>query len=150
MEQQALQELKAGNYHEWDSLNRIYGIDSIIIRNEYFGWVRLTSKEHINPFVVAFEYSKLRGIEGASANGYGGDWPNTYPWIVDDELVFLVREAWGDCPSGCIHSKFWYFKSNGDQIDFIGGYEPGQELPAWWDEISPALYKYRHPWIMSK
>jgi hypothetical protein len=146
LEADALEELRLGNYHEWDSLNQIYGVDSIKISSLYPYSVTLKFKRHINTLVVYQQYENLPGIQYAFPNYFGGDWSNIYPWMVEGRLVFLVRRAWGDCPMGCINNIIWYFKYDNTQFVLIGKVEDYDEIdieyPAWWEEIKPAVCKY--------
>jgi hypothetical protein len=150
MDPYAMLQVQWGTYHEWDSLNRFYGLDTIIIKDASQAYLKLKFKEQINPFIVASRYSNLPGFEYAEANTLSGDGPNIYPWIVDNRIVFLVREAWGDCPAGCVHSKFWYFKTDSTTINLVGEFEFDREwlmnqiYPPWWEEIWPAYCHYRN------
>jgi hypothetical protein len=150
IEPYAMLQVLWGTYHEWDSLNQYYGLDTIIIKDTLQAYLKLKFKEQINPFVVASSYSDLSGFEYAEANAFDGDGPNIYPWIVDGQLVFLVRYASGDCPPGCMYSKFWYFKTDSTQINLVGefGYDlewlENRIYPPWWEEIWPAYCHYRH------
>ncbi len=148
MEDYAFNEFQAGTYHEWDSLNQLYGVDSISVEIDIFKLVAVFFKEYTNPFVLAPEYAKIPGVKNAGECGYGGGWSTVYPWFVDSKLVFLVKEAWGDCPAGCIYNNFWYFKTDGNNVELAGSFEIGDDwyknpiYPSWWDEIAPAYYKY--------
>lgn len=148
MEDYAFGEVKSGTYHEWDSLNQLYGVDSIYIGSEEFRWINVIFNDYINPYILAPEYALLPGVKYSNEGISIGDWSNTYPWIIDGELAFLVRYAWGDCPAGCTYSKFWYFKSEGSQMVLAGNFEIDDDFyqnpsyPLWWDEIAPAYYKY--------
>jgi hypothetical protein len=158
MKPHALEELKESNYHEWDSLNQANVVDSIVIDSTHYGrepMVRIRFKDYLNPFLTIPEYSNLNGIKYASALPFPGDWSNVYPWFVDGQMAFLVRKAWGDCPAGCLHSRYYYFKCNDDQINFIGEfgtpegeyktpdeYRRAFKYPSWWEEIKPAICRY--------
>jgi hypothetical protein len=140
--QQAMQEVVSGDYHEWDELNEQYGVSEVIIRNVELGLAKLVFEDQVNPYFLGDLYETLPGVIYSEPNGLIGDWSNIYPWLVEGQLAFLVREAWGDCPAGCIYSHFWYFKSTSSGIRFIGEFVTGEPKPGWWPEIEPALCKY--------
>jgi hypothetical protein len=135
----AAQEYINGTYTAWDSLNVVYNAVEIDTLHGFavFGWVEIIFDGMYNMPQVADMYEMLEGINYADANGYGGDGPNNYPWIIEDKVTFLVREAWGDCPSGCIENYFLYFKQTDTGIDFIGAWDTiwdPQTTPDWWYE----------------
>ncbi len=137
-----------GEYDNWDELNEKYRVSDIIIE-EKFNWAKLVFEDQINPYFLSDLYAGLEGVRYANANGYGGDYPNIYPWIVDGKIAILVRDGWGDCPSGCIYNHFWYFKSGSNSISLIGEFEMDEVwwenpvFPSWWIEIEPAYCKYK-------
>jgi hypothetical protein len=78
----------------------------------------------------------LPGVEVTSPNFIAGDWSNVYARQTQDGLTYLFRKGWGDCPSGCIYSEYWYFSFDGDQPVFVGHWAPTvePEEPDWWEE----------------
>lgn len=60
-----------------------------------------------------------------------------------NRFLYFFRDAWGDCPSGCIVSKFYYFRTVRtkfqEQAEFVGSYMPTfghPELdPNWFDTL---------------
>jgi hypothetical protein len=146
MTDSAANEFLEGNYHAWDNLNSLFGLEYIRshIKSNISSWVVLNFEGYLNPYILATNYDTLPGCDGAGPIGIGGDVSSTYPWLINDTLTLLVREAWGDCLSGCVYSNFFYFRENGDNIEFVGDYLEGeQEEPDWWGEAKVAFYKYR-------
>jgi hypothetical protein len=143
----AAEQLRAGTYTEWDTLNQIFRVTeidtTILFSRHHYVWLEFQGFLH--PAVVAEYYRNLKGVVLAGTNGYAGDWSCTYPWIHGDRLTFLVRKAWGDCPSGCIYSHFWYFKETDSGFALIGDWNSTMSAhpPQWWDEAKIAFLRYR-------
>lgn len=159
MEPYALDKLNAGTYHEWDSLNQEFGVKDIVIDTiSYYKLVVLVNLEfedYLNTYLLSSKYLALAGVRHVRSVDWPGDWSCTYPWFVDGQMVFLIRKAWGDCPAGCMHRRYYYFICNNDQINFIGEfgtpegefetpneYRKAFQYPSWWDEIKPAICRY--------
>ncbi len=142
-------EYEAGNYTAWDFLNERLFIEEI--REPLYPHVlkmyKLSFKSNLNPTILESYYDTLPGVLFADPNGYVGDWPCTYPWIIEDTLTFLVRDAWGDCPAGCINSHFFYFKETSTGFELIGSWLKWDEPePDWWPEAKVAYETYRYGW----
>ncbi len=147
MSDSAGDEIIAGNYFAWDSLNARYKcstIDTVI-----FPWglcVSIVFEGRYNVYLLSDNYANLPGVEVAEPGQGRIDRPITYVWFYDvANLAYLVRDAWGDCEAGCACSHFYYFKQQSDDIIFIGDwgpeYEDGQLIPppGWWEEAHTAL-----------
>jgi hypothetical protein len=137
---------QAGDFNEWDSLNMLLGIKRIDT-SMFFHMSHLltiTFNGRLHPERIVERYEPLNGVSYVHACAPAGDWPNTYPWIVDDCVTFLVREAWGDCPTGCGSSHFFYFKEFESGIKLIGDWESGTPLPDWWEEGRIAFCVYKN------
>ncbi|MHC1705940.1 MAG: T9SS type A sorting domain-containing protein [Bacteroidales bacterium] len=78
----------------------------------------------------------IPGVVQASPDGLAGDGSDIKYYSGDntDSLVFDL--GWGDCPSGCIHHRFWNFKVNSD---CSGSYQYayGDPIPQAVDIIEP-------------
>jgi hypothetical protein len=141
----AAEQYVAGNYHALDLLNLIFEATSVDsgFHFDFFKSLKIVFNGIKNPLRLAEYYRNCDGVRYAERNGYMGDWACTYPWMVNDRVTFLVREAWGDCPAGCIYSHYFYFKETDTGMAFIGDWQACQPQPDWWDEVLPALRKYR-------
>jgi hypothetical protein len=138
-----------GDYTAWDYLNERLFLEKIRepLHPEWLKMYKLTFKSNLNPNILKSYYDTLPGVLSTYTNGYIGDWPCTYPWILNDTLTFLVRDAWEDCPSGCINSHFFYFKETADGFDLIGSWLLWEEPePDWWTEAKIAYQIYRYGW----
>ena len=141
----AVAEYRAGNYTAWDSLNTLFRLQSIdtSLFSGSFPVARLTFKCILHPDHLALYYKELPGVKGATANLGGGDWSNLYPWILEGEVTFLARDAWGDCPSGCIENHFFYFKQIDSEFQLMGDWWFWTPVPDWWEEGRAAFCAYR-------
>jgi len=147
----AAQEFLDGSYTEWDSLNTLFYLDRADTMPAFSTsrMVLLSFKGRLHPKYLAEYYVPLEGVESVTPNGYAGDWSNLYPWMVGDRVTFLARYAWGDCPSGCLNSHFYYFRENETgEMEFIGDWETGFDIenpdpePDWWTEARAAYDFY--------
>ncbi|MFQ5607719.1 MAG: hypothetical protein ACE5GA_07210, partial [Candidatus Zixiibacteriota bacterium] len=119
--------IRNSSYHEWDSLNNLFVLQSI--DTSTIRWINPDREEMIatlvfegrlNPFRVAESYLSLSGVTRANASGLGGDFSNIYPIRQGRNLAFLLREAWGDCPAGCLASHFYYFREIDSGVELVG------------------------------
>ncbi|MGB8657026.1 MAG: hypothetical protein WCE90_04485 [Candidatus Zixiibacteriota bacterium] len=127
-----------GEYHAWDTLNQRYEVTRIdsLAALHWIGLVLLRFRGRLHPYRLAEAYAVLPGVRAASPDGRIGDWPNVYAGQGDGGMTYLFRNGWGDCPSGCISSEYWYFAFAGNQPTFVGHWLPEQEhqVPEWWEE----------------
>ena len=54
-------------------------------------------------------YLKIAGVEYAEADAHLGDGPDIEASKSGEAWHIVVRKAWGDCPSGCIYKKMFFF-----------------------------------------
>jgi hypothetical protein len=144
-----------GSYHDWDSLNtllkvtRIQGPDTTGIIRTWHAGLYFEGRLHYER--LSEMYSGLRGVKYTGWAGWGGDYPNLYPWINDGMLTFLLRDADGDCMAGCYWSKFWYFRVESDRIDLVGSYDTDGHgpVPDWWQEARESFCEFMqdHHWV---
>lgn len=148
----AVAQLRAGSYTDWDSLNTLYravDIDTSNIANQ--GEVSIYFKGRLKPELMGAIYAGLPSIWHYGINQLEGDRSNIYPWPDGDAMTFLLREADGDCPSGCTHSHFWYFRVINGHAELIGDYDTdsASAFPDWWSEGELGFctyFNYRHPY----
>ncbi len=99
-----------GTYHAWDQLNERYhlkNIDAQSIATSKMAVLNFDGRLH--PRRLAELYKGLPGVLYAEPNGVIGDGPNIYPRKTELGISYLLRDAWGDCPAGCMHAELWYF-----------------------------------------
>jgi len=145
----AVDSVREGRYHEWDSLNKLFRTTSIDTLFDdgffHYNWATLRFDVRLNPIVLGSLYAKLDGVESTGIWGWTmPDHGNFYPRITDDGVTFLLREAWGDCYVGCIYSHYWYFKVKDSGAEYVGDYlaDHSSDPPDWWEEASVVIHAW--------
>ena len=143
--EQAREQIRAGEYHDLDLLNFAFhhvSTDTILLG--WLGYIYLSFEGRLNPERLAELYSEVPSVLYASQASHRiGDYPNIYPWFSDNGVTYLLRDAWGDCPSGCIYSIYWYFKAADSGIEYIGFWDPQtQPEPDWWEQGKAGMWHY--------
>ena len=131
------QQILDGEYDAWDDLNEQYELTGMDTRHlAGIGAVLLYFRGRLHVWRLAELYGALPGVETTSPNYIIGDGSNVYARQTSDGITYLFRHGWGDCPSGCIYSEYWYFVFEGDQPVFIGHWAPHEDSdePDWWEE----------------
>ena len=119
-----------GKYHDWDFLNEYLKLKKM---DTCCGWNHLVFEGRLHPEYLVDLYVTVASVEYAQPNHRYGDGSTIYPSFSENGITYLFREAWGDCPSGCIHERFWCFKAKGFDIEYIGYWDPDSEPePDWW------------------
>jgi hypothetical protein len=137
--------IQRGGYHAWDDLNAACMLDTFDIWREY---VQVYYKGVQNPIRLLDIYKSLPGLGYASTSGRMGDAPVLVMRREGQSIKYFFREAWGDCPSGCIHSRFSYFTVSGGEATYHGSYQPEYNdstalpPPAWADTAWQTLRDY--------
>lgn len=108
------------------------------------GWILIRFDGRKHPRRLAEAYGAVDGVTWAQPNVYFGDWSQWYPWRIPGGMSYLFRDAWGDCPAGCMYSNFYYFKRVNGQTEYVGRYERYVDAePAWWAEAKTAYETHR-------
>ena len=136
------QMIKEGSYRAWDALNLKYQHSETKIHSSF---VVLSFDGILHSRHLATLYADLPGVQYAEPDGYVGDSPNIYPRSTPSGLTYLFRYAWGDCPSGCIYSKYWYFIIMPTGPQLIGSWDPQDQpsQPSWWSDAKENIDQYR-------
>ncbi len=143
----AIAELRRGEYHDLDSLNtyyRVAEIDTHLI--DFIGWMHLIFEGRLHPERLAEEYGQVPSLLMAEPNGTWSNQADNYPWLIDGGISYLFRYGWGDCPAGCIYNQFWYFKVReiSGYVEYLGTFVSGEgPEPDWWAEAR-AAYDAKH------
>lgn len=141
--EEAIQKIRNGSFAEFNSLNAEY--DAVIDTSKTSwqrGFLKLRFSNDLNPYRLDDLYSNLDGIIYAEPNGLEGDGPCVYPWLKSDKITYLFRQAWGDCPAGCAHSDFWYFRDTESGLVYVGEWLSGNPEPSWWKEAKEGYERY--------
>jgi hypothetical protein len=133
--EEMFEQVNRGRYSAWDELNARWGATHIsleqgpkVIIVDFYGRYDLLK--------IAALYEELPGVETASCRLQIGDYPNIYVRETENGMLYLFRDAWGDCPSGCTHEEFYYFVCENDDAIYVGRWNPEERStpPDWWAE----------------
>lgn len=119
-------------------------VDTSRLETPGLGWltIRFAGRKHSQR--LAEMYTTVPGVIWADPNHWAGDGPQVYPWRIPDGISYLFRDAFGDCPAGCIYSIFYYFRRVNGHTEFVGRYEQYVDAePAWWAEAKIAYTTHR-------
>ena len=92
----------------FDALNELLGLRAVQTYTSLDS-VALFVDERVNMLMAIVEYSAIDGVAYAYPDLPVGDGPDIEAERVDGTWHFVFRKAWGDCPSGCIHSELSFF-----------------------------------------
>ena len=70
----------------------------------------------LNVVTAAAAYSRLSGVSYAEPDTLLGDGPDLEAARVDGDWHLVFRNAWGDCPAGCINEQFFFFVVAGGSV----------------------------------
>lgn len=137
------EEVVNNEYHAWDKFNSKYKLIEIKLL-EFIETAVLYFEGRLHPRRLKEIYQNLPGVIYIELNGLIGDSPNIYPKLEVNEITYLFRDAWGDCPSGCIYSEYWYFVFEDERPIFIGHWIPHEnpEEPDWWNDAKKNFEVY--------
>ena len=120
--------VEAGDYHALDGLNETHQLSRI---TSLFGPSLLLQFEGLlHPERLSELYAPLPGVIYAVRNGIVGDASNIIPSTGTGGITYIFRDAWGDCPAGCIYERTWEFLVGPDgEPNLVEVTEPGSTLP---------------------
>lgn len=136
--------VKSGEYDAWDELNSEYQVTEIDAR--ILSAAVLYFKGVLHPRRLSEFYRGLPGVRYVEPNHFIGDFSNVYPRQTLQGMTYLFRNAWGDCPAGCISSEYWYFRVSGTGgVSFVGywAFHLNDKPPSWWFEAEKNIELYR-------
>ena len=87
------------------------------------GYAFLDVDERVDVIEAAFAYFTIDGVAYARPEWMVGDSPDIDAARVRDTWHVVFRDAWGDCPAGCIHSELSFFTAADGKVERI---EPAQ------------------------
>lgn len=130
-DQDTYQQISDGQYHAWDSLNTVYNMIQVDLSMPAFKMLKLFFDDGLNPEILAEIYQQLPGVRFAVPNRYMGERPMLLPAApVDGRILYFFRNAWGDCPSGCLYSEFWVLTVLDGRVVYDGYYTDKLLMPA--------------------
>lgn len=132
--------MQQGTYHEWDSLNAVYG--ALWADFEYYGAPGLyfatgTFDGIYNSPLLAILYDDLPGIETAYemySYWIGESFPDAvFPQVRGDTNTYLFKMAW-DFSGIYGRHRYWYGMALPDSAWIVGDWDPKlQPEPGWWE-----------------
>ena len=101
----------------FDALNaRLGGVRGVRLSPYFSDYLLLCLDELVNADAATAAYSQVEGVQYAHLNGVGGDGPDIDALQNGDTWYVVFRDAWGDCPAGCMHSELMYFTVTGNEV----------------------------------
>lgn len=81
----------------------------------------ITSPSYVNTKDLAYILQSVDGIKIAEPDGMAGD-GNNIEWGSEgkNHMALKFSKGAGDCPSGCIHRKYWIFYVQEGTINYMG------------------------------
>lgn len=136
-------DIRAGEYHAWDWLNRYWQLKRIVYKDSW-NQVFLSFRGQLNPNYILPDYKNLSGVRVAKKYSGGYRERGIYPGLRGDStLTFLLYHGWGDCQVGCIFKEYWYFRCMiRDYYYYVGYFEHGDLEPDWWNEAEQNIESY--------
>ena len=92
----------------FDALNAKLGLRAAETLR-YGGYAFLDVDERVDVIEATFAYFLIDGVDYARPEWAVGGSPDVAAAKVRDTWHFVFRNAWGDCPAGCIHSELSFF-----------------------------------------
>ena len=92
----------------FDALNAKLGLKAAETLR-FGGYAFLDVDERVDVVEAAFAYFTIDGVDYARPEWMVGGSPDVDAAKVQGTWHFVFRNAWGDCPAGCIHSELSFF-----------------------------------------
>ncbi len=106
--------MQAGQYHDWDCLNRALVVTDMQFNDSFGSYVILTLKGIYNLRTLATQYQSLDGVMSAGPNEGGGDGSTICVTQQGATWHYVFDRAGGDCPAGCTEHSFLHFSTDAD------------------------------------
>lgn len=105
------------NNYQFNQVRLLYGYPQ-------FNWLTITTSKKLNLLPVIAQLNSINSILLTEFSTGSFDGNNIEMERLSGQDVFLTfSKGWGDCPSGCIHRKYWKFKIINNSAEFISTYE---------------------------
>ena len=134
----------AGEYHEWDSVNReLELIDLEVYAGP--GWYVLDFAGMKHPWRLLEYYRHLPGVLHGEPDWSGLDGPNIFPNLVSGQLTYLFWDAWCPPPARiCRTNDYIYLVQDENGLVLKGAWQQETDPfePRWWPEASVNMELY--------
>lgn len=125
----------------FDSLSQLYRLRDSGSHIVSSVWLDLWFQGVLNPCRLVELYSQVPGFKTIFRNPHPGSLPEIQILVRGNMLLYFFHSGSGDCPSGCIYSRYYYFQTiqapHRYRISYIGSYAPvlnhPELAPAWFD-----------------
>lgn len=136
------QKVKAGEYHDWDSLNAEYSLVELYDHTDFYE-LQFECCSHM--YYLAPLYGKLPGVRYVNRNWTNEPNSNIYPKVKGDTLTYFYKHGW-ECSlaGGCANYEFLYIRSYRKIVEIVGywNYKEHPNYPEWWDEAYQNVNDY--------
>lgn len=113
-----LYELNICYYSTWSGITSFHSIS-------------LCSENYLNMEHLIAAFDTISGVFSAEPSGTIGSGNDIEAQKYSDYISFKFTYGWGDCPSGCINHRYWYFRVYDDcSVVFWGA--SGNIMPDYW------------------
>ena len=102
----------------FDALNARLGLRAVRVFPS-LGSIHLTLDERVNVDAALRAYRAIEGVAYAEPDARLGDGPDIEAARVQGTWHFVFRNAWGDCPAGCIESELSFVTVAGAEVRHI-------------------------------
>ncbi len=111
---------------EFDDLNARLGLSDMRVFL-HVGAALLEFSKYVNLEAAARAYLEIPGVRFAHPDALLGDSADIEVVRVQETWYVIVRKAWGDCPSGCLHEELFFFIVENDVVRRVEAPEAMQE-----------------------
>ena len=105
-------------FREFDELNSRLGLHAWKSM-PLFASVIMHFSEHANLLAARQAYLAVDGVVSAEFDAYLGDGPDIAATNASGRWFVMMRKAWGDCPSGCLHSETSFFVVSHAHVELV-------------------------------
>lgn len=100
----------------FDALNRKVGLRAVTAFPQLPHLVRIHFDPDGDVPGIGARYAALDGVVTATPDTAVGDGPGIQALRADGAWFLVFRDAWGDCPSGCLSAELHFFVADGRRI----------------------------------
>lgn len=111
---------------EFDDLNTRLGLSDMRVFL-HVGVALLEFSKHVHLEAAARAYLEIPGVRFAQPDALLGDGPDIEVVRVQETWYVIVRKAWGDCPSKCLHEELFFFTVENDVARRVEALEAMQQ-----------------------
>ena len=112
----------ATGHAEFDALNAELGLRSV---GRWGSWGFFFCYHlGLDHDVAISSYSELDGIVSVDLDSYVGDGPDIFVELDGGRWHITFRDAWGDCPAGCLYEELHGFHVENGRVSLLYGGEP--------------------------